>query len=223
MSATPNEPFRLPVLGEVDIDAELKKFEEEERKRLGLAEEKTPWTDKMVDPQFKASQRESTTLLVSGLTQAHDLFVKGALKGLGYNVEVIDVPDNDALRYGKEFGNRGQCNPTYFTVGNLVKFLTERSRSEGLTAKEMVEKYVFVTAGACGPCRFGMYSTEYRKALRDGGFDGFRVVLFQQKGGLKQATGDDPGLKIDAKFFVTLLKAVISGDVLNGMGYRLRP
>ena len=27
------------------------------------------------------------------------------------------MPDNDALRYGKEFGNRGQCNPTYFTVG----------------------------------------------------------------------------------------------------------
>ena len=28
--------FRLPVLGEVDVDAELKKFEDEERARLGL-------------------------------------------------------------------------------------------------------------------------------------------------------------------------------------------
>jgi predicted nucleotide-binding protein (sugar kinase/HSP70/actin superfamily) len=225
MSVSHNEPFRLPVLGEgdLDIEAELKKFEEEERARLGLAGEKKHWTDSMVDPQFKASQRGETTLLVSGLTQAHDYFVKAALTGLGYKVEVIDMPDNDALRYGKEFGNRGQCNPTYFTVGNLVKFLTERAKSEGLSSKEIVNKYVFVTAGACGPCRFGMYSTEYRKALRDGGFDGFRVVLFQQKGGLKQATGDDPGLKIDAKFFVSLLKAVIAGDVLNGMGYRLRP
>jgi predicted nucleotide-binding protein (sugar kinase/HSP70/actin superfamily) len=223
MSVSGNEPFRLPVLGDVDIEAELKKFEEEERRRLGLGEEKTPWTDKMVNAEFKASQRKETTLLVSGLTHAHDHFVKAALTGLGYNVEVIDVPDNEALRYGKEFGNRGQCNPTYFTVGNLVKFLTHRAKEEGLSAKQMVEKYVFVTAGACGPCRFGMYSTEYRKALRDGGFDGFRVVLFQQKGGLKQATGEDPGLKIDAKFFVTVLKAIISGDVLNGMGYRLRP
>ena len=50
---------------------------------------------------------------------------------------------------------------------------------------------MFLTAGACGPCRFGMYVTEYRKALRDAGFDGFRVMLFQQKGGLKQATGDE--------------------------------
>jgi predicted nucleotide-binding protein (sugar kinase/HSP70/actin superfamily) len=47
--------------------------------------------------------------------------------------------------------------------------------------------------GACGPCRFGTYVTEYRKALRDAGFDGFRVMLFQQQGGLKQATGEDVG------------------------------
>src|SRR5260370_37189445 len=132
----------------------------------------------MVKPQFKARQRGSTPLLGSGLTAAHDYLVKGALSGLGYNVEVIDMPDNDALRCGKEFGNRGQCKPTYFTVGNLVKFLTERGQRDKLPATEMVNKYVFLTAGACGPCRFGMYATEYRKALRDAGFDGFRVMLF---------------------------------------------
>jgi predicted nucleotide-binding protein (sugar kinase/HSP70/actin superfamily) len=68
-----------------------------------------------------------------------------------------------------------------------------------------------------------MYATEYRKALRDGGFDGFRVMLFQQKGGLKQATGDEAGLQMNPKFFIGVLKAIISGDVINGMGYRLRP
>jgi predicted nucleotide-binding protein (sugar kinase/HSP70/actin superfamily) len=66
-------------------------------------------------------------------------------------VEVIDVPDNESLRYGKEFGNRGQCNPTYFTVGNLVKFLTGRCRDEGIQPAEAVQRYVFLTAGACGP------------------------------------------------------------------------
>jgi predicted nucleotide-binding protein (sugar kinase/HSP70/actin superfamily) len=231
MSVTNNEPFRLPVLGQsddggaFDIEAELRAFEEQESQRLGLTQEseKTPWVDKMIDPQFKASQRATTTLLVSGLTQAHDFFVQGALRGLGYNVEVIDMPDNDALRYGKEFGNRGQCNPTYFTVGNLVKFLVERGRAEGLDAKAMVDRYVFLTAGACGPCRFGMYSTEYRKALRDAGFDGFRVLLFQQKGGLQQATGEELGLKIDQNFGLSVIKAIVAGDVLNGMAYRLRP
>src|SRR5262245_55695362 len=119
--------FRLPVLGEdIDVDAELKKFEEEESARLGLKVDTDHWYDKMIDPQFTRSEREETTLLVSGLTAAHDYLVRAALEGLGYKVEVIAAPTNDALRYGKEFGNRGQCNPTYFTVGNLVKFLTER-------------------------------------------------------------------------------------------------
>ncbi len=137
-TAKENQSFRLPILGEdvasalagdIDIDAELRKLDEAAAlgARPGGAVQTDHWYDQMVNPQFTKSQREKTTLLVSGLTAAHDYLVKGALTGLGYNVEVIDVPDNDALRYGKEFGNRGQCNPTYFTVGNLVKFLTERA------------------------------------------------------------------------------------------------
>ena len=127
---------------------------------------------------------------------------KAALKGLGYNVLTLECPTNDALRFGKEFGNRGQCNPTYFTVGNLVKFLIYLRDENGMSAEEVVKNYVFLTAGACGPCRFGMYVTEYRKALRDAGFDGFRVMLFQQTGGLKQATGDDVGLEMNPPFFI---------------------
>jgi len=206
-----------------DLEAELDAFERQEKERLGLPASDRHWRDSMVNPQFKKSERANTTLLVSGLTAAHDHLVKAALRGLGYNVEVIDVPDYEALRYGKEFGNRGQCNPTYFTVGNLVKHLTERCRDEGLSQAEVVQRYVFLTAGACGPCRFGMYATEYRKALRDAGFDGFRIMLFQQQGGLAQATGEDAGLEFTPRFFIGLLLALMAGDVLNGIGYRVRP
>ena len=178
----------------------------------------------MIDPQFKKSERPETTLLVSGLTAAHDYLVKAALTGLGYKVEVIDVPDNDALRYGKEFGNRGPVQPDLLhrrQPGEVPQ--PSAAKRDGLAQPEMVQKYVFLTAGACGPCRFGMYATEYRKALRDAGFDGFRVMLFQQKGGLKQATGEEAGLEMNPPFFLGLLRAIIAGDVINGMGYRLRP
>ncbi|MFO0661672.1 MAG: 2-hydroxyglutaryl-CoA dehydratase [Polyangiaceae bacterium] len=207
---------------DVDIEAELAAFEAAERARLGLEEDRKHWTDSMVDPQFKRSEREHVTLLICGLTMAHDFLVEGGLRGLGYNVQHIDVPDNAALQYGKEFGNRGQCNPTYFTVGNLVKYLCEL-RDKGMTSEEIIKKYIFLTAGACGPCRFGMYVTEYRKALRDAGFDGFRVMLFQQTGGFAQATGEGVGLEMNPTFFITLVKGIIIGDVLNGLAYRIRP
>ena len=233
MAMVKNDPLRLPLvtddllLGDgalgVDIDEELRRLDAEQADIEKPVFATDHWVDQMVNPQFKRSERAETTLLVSGLTAAHDFLVQGALTGLGYKVEVIEAPDNEALRYGKEFGNRGQCNPTYFTVGNLVKFLVDRAARDGLAPQEVVDRYVFLTAGACGPCRFGMYATEYRKALRDAGFDGFRVLLFQQKGGLKQATGEEAGLEMSPSFFLGLLRALIAGDVINGMGYRLRP
>jgi predicted nucleotide-binding protein (sugar kinase/HSP70/actin superfamily) len=205
-----------------DIEAELKKFEAEERKRLGLDAEQTDhWYD-AVPSTFTAKQRAHTTVLVCGLTMAHDLFIQSALRGIGYNVVAMDVPDNAALQYGREFGNRGQCNPTYFTVGNLVKYLSNM-RDNGMSTEDIVKNHVFVTAGACGPCRFGTYVTEYRKALRDSGFDGFRVLLFQQTGGLKQATGEEIGLQMNPTFFWGVIRAVMIGDVLNALAYRIRP
>ena len=115
----------LPVVGDdFDMDAELAKFEAAERERLGLGAEKQ-WIEDMADLGFTKSEKAKITLLVGGLTMAHDYLVEGGLQSLGYNVIAMDVPDNAALQVGKEFGNRAQCNPTYFTVGNLVKFLIE--------------------------------------------------------------------------------------------------
>lgn len=207
----------------LDVDAELARFEVEERARLGLAaHQRHQWHDP-VPSTFTEAQRPHTTLLLNGFTVAQDVFIQSALRGLGYKAEAIDCPDNEALRFGKEFGNRGQCNPTYFTVGNLVKYLCRLRDKQGLSTREIIDRYVFVTAGACGPCRFGTYVTEYRKALRDSGFSGFRVLLFQQSGGLKQATGEQLGLRLDTPFFVALGKAVIIGDILNALAYRIRP
>jgi predicted nucleotide-binding protein (sugar kinase/HSP70/actin superfamily) len=226
ISDAPSTRRTLPIAGqkhaELDVDAELKAFEAEERARLGLQEEKQ-WLEDMANLTFTKSEKGKITLLIGGLTMAHDYLVSGAFRSLGYTVVPLDCPDYDALRVGKEFGNRGQCNPTYFTVGNLVKVLIHLRDEKGLSAKEVIDNYVFLTAGACGPCRFGMYVTEYRKALRDAGFDGFRVMLFQQQGGLSQATGEASGLELNPQFFIGLLKGLLAGDVINGIAYRLRP
>jgi predicted nucleotide-binding protein (sugar kinase/HSP70/actin superfamily) len=216
---------KLPIFGqkmEIDVEAELKKFEAEQMAALGLEPGREHWRDD--NPQkFTAEQRAHTTILAGGLTQAHDLFVSAGLRGLGYKVVPLDCPDNSALTFGKEFGNRGQCNPTYFTVGNLIKYLVYLRDERGIPKDDIVKNYLFITAGACGPCRFGTYVTEYRKALRDSGFDGFRVLLFQQQGGLKQATGEAAGLEMNPKFFIKVVMAILAGDVLNALGYRIRP
>ncbi len=230
VSVTQETPKKksLPIAGKLetlseDFEKELLEFEQSERERLGIKKARKQWVDSMLKPEMTRKERESVTLLIGGLTAAQDFLVEGALRGLGYKVEYMSCPDNAALQVGKEFGNRAQCNPTYFTVGNLVKHLQTLRDEKGLTSEQVVKNYLFLTAGACGPCRFGMYVTEYRKALRDAGFDGFRVMLFQQQGGLSQATGAEVGIEMGPPFFISIIKGVVCGDVLNAIGYRIRP
>ena len=84
---------------------------------------------KPVERTFTAEQRSKTTLLFGGLTWKHEKLVLGALEGLGYKTEVVPTPDVKAFQLGKEYGNNGQCNPTYFTVGNVVQYLQKLEES----------------------------------------------------------------------------------------------
>ncbi len=130
-------------------------------------------------------------------------------------------PNVSAFQLGKEYGNNGQCNPTYFTVGNLVQYL-QSLEARGMTKQEIINNHVFFTAGSCGPCRFGMYESEYRLALQNAGFDGFRVLLFQQNDGVKAASGE-AGLKFTVDFGMGMFNALNLGDIMNEMIYRVRP
>jgi predicted nucleotide-binding protein (sugar kinase/HSP70/actin superfamily) len=198
---------------------------EEERSRLaremGIESQTRQQFHRPIENPFTKSQREHTTLLFGGLTWKHEQLVHGALEGLGYKCQGIPSPNVAAFQLGKEYGNNGQCNPTYFTVGNLVQFL-QGLENEGQSRREIIDNYVFFTAGACGPCRFGMYEAEYRLALRNSGFDGFRVMLFQQSGGLNQSEAE-AGLEMNVDFFLAILNALNMGDLINDAGYQIRP
>ncbi len=167
---------------------------------------------------FKKEERDNVTILFGGLTLNHEYLLKGALESIGYHVQYLPVPDNRSMQIGKEYGNRGQCNPTYYTVGNLIRYLREL-KTKGVESIE--DKFVFLTAGACGPCRFGMYESEYRKSLKDAGFENFRVLTFEQSD--KYSEDLNSGLQTDRTFYTLLIKALILGDMLNEIGYRIRP
>ncbi|MBI3279056.1 MAG: activator of (R)-2-hydroxyglutaryl-CoA dehydratase, partial [Acidobacteria bacterium] len=170
---------------------------------------------------FTAAERDKVTLLFGGLTWKHEAFIRAVFEGSGYKCENIPTADVSAFQIGKEYGNNGQCNPTYFTVGNLVKYL-QQLEAQGLSRQEIMDNYVFFTAGSCGPCRFGMYEAEYRFALQNAGFDGFRVLLFQQNDGIKAASGE-PGLKFTCDFGVGMLNALNLGDTINDLIHQIRP
>ncbi|MDH5590623.1 MAG: activator of (R)-2-hydroxyglutaryl-CoA dehydratase [Gemmatimonadota bacterium] len=171
---------------------------------------------------FTESQRDETTLLFGGLTPRHERLVESALRNLGYKAKALPSTSLDAYERAKEYGNNGQCNPTYFTVGNLVKYLQDL-HDAGMSREEIVRKYAFFTAGSCGTCRFGMYEAEYRFALANAGFDGFRILLFGTDDGIDQSTGERAGLELNLDFFLGLINAFNVADTLNQFVHTIRP
>src|SRR5882757_1719586 len=190
-------------------------------KQLNLQNSRQSHFRRPVERPFTAEERGKVTILFGGLTWKHERLIQAVFKGCGYRCEIVPVPNVAAFQLGKEYGNNGQCNPTYFTVGNLVQYL-QSLEARGMPKQEIIDNYVFFTAGSCGPCRFGMYEAEYRFALQNAGFDGFRVLLFQQNDGIKAASGE-PGLKFTVDFGIGMLNALNLGDVMNDLIYQIRP
>ena len=130
-TVTTQRKKKLPIAGQsVDLDAELQgvrgrasasaSASTAERRAVGRRHGRPR---RSRSPSARRSRSSS-----AASPSAHDFLIEGALRGIGYKVQVLDVPDNEGFQAGKEFGNRGQCNPTYFTVGNLVKYLDHAAR-----------------------------------------------------------------------------------------------
>ncbi|MBE0645180.1 MAG: activator of (R)-2-hydroxyglutaryl-CoA dehydratase [Bacteroidetes bacterium] len=206
--------------GTMTIDDALKLERQRLERESGLVPRNGHW-ERPAERVFTRSERDTTVVLFGGLTWKHERLIQANLRRLGYMAEYLPSPDVRAFELGKEFGNNGLCNPTYFTVGNLIAHL-QSLEAGGMSKREIIESYVFFTAGACGPCRFGMYESEYRLALRNAGFEGFRVLILQQHGGLDQSS-EDAGLEMNLDFTLGILNAFLVADLLNDIAYKIRP
>jgi predicted nucleotide-binding protein (sugar kinase/HSP70/actin superfamily) len=169
---------------------------------------------------FTVDERKDVTLLFGGLTWKHERLVQGALENMGYRAMPLPNIARDDLDAGKELIDTGACCPTTFTTGSLARFLKDRSRAEG---REAVSKnYVFLTAGSCGPCRFGQYHESYTMALDGLGLRDFRVFLLDQTP-RDQGQARGGGLDVNLPFSLGTVWAILCGDLLTDLEYRTRP
>jgi predicted nucleotide-binding protein (sugar kinase/HSP70/actin superfamily) len=169
---------------------------------------------------FQAAERGHVTILFGGLTWKHEWMIQSVLRRSGLQCQRLPVPDRLAHEIGKEYCSNGLCNPAYFTVGSLIQYLRGLERTQ--SREEIVRNYAFFTANSDGPCRFGMYEAEFRAALNAAGYNGFRVMGFQQDHGVNASSGQS-GMQFSVDFGMDALHAFILGDLLNNLHHRLRP
>jgi predicted nucleotide-binding protein (sugar kinase/HSP70/actin superfamily) len=158
-------------------------------------------------------------ILIGGLTQAHEILIKGLFEHIGFEVICLPEPDNEALKIGKIYCNKGQCNPIYYTAGSIIKYLFHLKERR---VRDIEKNYLFVTAGSCGPCRFGMYETEYRKAVKDAGFPEFRIIALQQDEALLNHLRE-MGFTLKRTAFLSLLRSFVLADLINNIYYKTKP
>lgn len=170
---------------------------------------------------FVPEETPATTILFGNLTPKHDALIEAVFQGSGYRCRALPTPTRAAYATGVEYCNYGLCNPNYFTAGNLINYCRQLIR-EGLSAEEVSRDFVYFTIGGCGPCRFGMYESEYRQALEDAGFPGFRVLTFLANTAIREGSAH-PGLKYTVNFGLGMFNALILGDLLFDISYRIRP
>lgn len=169
---------------------------------------------------FTPEERKDVTVLFGGLTWKHERLIQGAFQNMGLKAEPlpnIARPDLDA---GKELIDVGACCPTIFTTGSLVRFMRDKKEKEGKEAA--ANNYVFITAGACGPCRFGQYHESYTMALDGIGLKDFRLFLLDQTN-LDQGGTPGGGLEVNVPFSMGTVWAILIGDLITDLEYRIRP
>lgn len=169
---------------------------------------------------FTRDERKGVTVLYGGLNWKYERLIQGVFHNLGYHAEPLPNVARADLDAGKELIDVGACSPTTFVTGNLTNFLKSEVAKNG--KDNVVNKYVYLTAGACGACRFGQYHQSYSLALEALGLKDFRILLMGQEN-LDQGAVNGGGLEITMPFTTGLVWAFLCGDLLTDLEYMTRP
>ncbi|MFM9969911.1 MAG: hypothetical protein ACKVQK_16090 [Burkholderiales bacterium] len=169
---------------------------------------------------FTLEERPEVTILFGGLHWRVERLMQGSMQGMGYNAEVLPAATREDLLKGREVADIGQCCPTSFTVGNLANTLRDKASEIGVDGVN--KKYVYMTAGSCGACRFGQYHQSYELALKNVGLESFRMFLLGQDG-LDQGAAAGGGLDLNLPFTLGLVWSIVLADIIQDMEYQTRP
>lgn len=145
--------------------------------------------------------------LIGGLGEPHDRLAAAALGGEGHPAQAVGALDQEAYDRGRSALPRGQCAPLIYTTGALLRKVEEQSASGPLT---------WISPRTCGPCRYALFESAWRRALLRSGHDDVRVL------GIEQSIESLQSLLSPAGAW-RVLDALLVADVLREIANRLRP
>jgi len=102
----------------------------------------------------------------------HAFVIESILRSEGMEAEVMDLPDDESLYWGRKYTTGKECFPALLTTGDLVRQVRRSDFDPDLSA--------FFMASANGPCRFGQYAVLQRQVLDDLGLKNVPIISLNQ-------------------------------------------
>ncbi|NLL18925.1 MAG: 2-hydroxyacyl-CoA dehydratase [Clostridia bacterium] len=180
-----------------------------------LEREKSGYRLKKVDNKvkripFTEEMRERHTILSPQMSPIHFDLLEEAFNLSGYNLKVLPSIDNKAIDEGLKYVNNDACYPAIIVIGQLIAALKSGQYDLNNTSVIMSQ--------TGGGCRATNYIALLRKALKDAGFGDIPVISLNPSGIEK-----NPGFKYTLKLLDKAMMAIIYGDLLMNVLYRVRP
>jgi len=115
-------------------------------------------------PSLHRAERDSVTDPVRGSALGIDAISTGVLEASGYQVRrSFPVATKDDLVTGREVRRHRAVLPEASPPATPVNFLKKEAKQTNV--EDVSKKFIYLTAGSCGACRFGQYHQSYELGL----------------------------------------------------------
>ena len=195
-------------LGAARIRLRSLKAAMEERDKNGYSFEKKQFSQNKV--AFTEEMKKKHTILAPQMSPIHFQFIEAAFREAGYNLEILPSVDRSAVDEGLRHVNNDACYPSILTTGQLVEALK--------SGRYDLQNTSVIISQTGGGCRATNYIGFIRKALKDAGFEHVPVISLNAVG-----LESNPGFKVTRSLLNKSLIALVYGDLLMRVLYRVRP
>jgi predicted CoA-substrate-specific enzyme activase len=160
-------------------------------------------------PHFRVSALNKRTVYIPRMSD-HAFGLAAAFETCGIQAKVMDVPDSDTVKIGRQYVSGKECYPCAITTGDMVK----KAMSDDFDPDSAA---FFMPSGA-GPCRFGQYNVFHRMVLDEAGFPEVPIFSPNQDESLYAALGT-----VGKDFTKQAWKGIIAIDLLLKCLHETRP
>ncbi len=195
-------------LGAVRIRIRSLKAAMEERSKNVIEQEPIVKNKKRII--FTEEMRKTHTIICPQMAPIHFQFLEEAMNASGYKLVILPSVDKNAVDQGLKYVNNDACYPSIIVVGQIIEALKSGKYDLNLTS--------VLISQTGGGCRASNYIGFIRKALIDAGFPEVPVVSISAQGIEK-----NPGFKLSIPMLNKCAIALIYGDTLMRVLYRVRP